>query len=132
MAAKKTYTWDKYVKEAEIDPFPLVVSDKETLVFECPDGVALMRVMQGLRSGDLELILTNIAGENWPRLRELFGKAGHKALPAITEDLMDHFDLYEDVRLTGPGGGTVTAKRPTEINALLRQGYTLPGEAHAS
>ena len=133
MAHKQTeYTWDTYVEEAKIEPFRLKVSDDETLVIEAPSGGALVQIMRGLRAGDLELILSSLAGDHWSRLQELFGKAGHKALPAITEDMMEHFDLYEPVTLIGPGGGKVTRKRPREIQAMINQGYRPAGEAPAS
>lgn len=124
-----TKTWDQYVTEAKIEPFRLVISSDETLVFEPPSGASLLQIMRGLREGDLELILYALAGEQWPRLEELFKDAGHKALPSLVEDLMDHFDLYEPVTLVGPGGGKVTRKRPREIQALLNQGYRPTGEA---
>lgn len=129
----KTFkTWDEYTEEAKIEPFRLVISDDETLVFEPPSGTALMHIMHGLREGDLEIILSSLAGDQWPRLQELFGGVGHKALPSLTEDLMDHFDLYEPVTLVGPGGGKVTRKRPREIQAMLNQGYRPAGEHLAS
>lgn len=129
MSQQEFYAWDKYVQEAKIPPFRLRVSEDETLVFEAPTGNALIQIMRGLREGDLEVILYALAGDQWPRLQELFGDAGHKALPALVEDLMDHFDLYEPVQLRGPGGGTVTEKRPRKIQALLNQGYRPVGEA---
>ena len=125
-------TWDQYVDEARVEPFRLPVSDEETLIVEAPSGVALMRIMQGMRSGDLELILRALTGEQWDRINELLAGASHKALPSLTEDMLDHFDLYEPVTLVGPGGGKVTAKRPREINALINQGYRPAGEAPAS
>lgn len=129
---KNFRTWDEYAEEAKIDPFLLKISDTETLEFAAPTGASLMNIMAGLRAGDLELILSSLAGDSWPRLEELFGGVGHKALPALTEDLMEHFDLYEPVVLIGPGGGKVTRKRPTDIQALLNQGYRPAGEARAS
>jgi hypothetical protein len=123
-----TKTWDEYVEEAKIEPFRLPISDDETLVIEAPTGAALIQIMRGLREGDLELILASLTGDQWERLQELLGGVGHKAMPKLTEDLMDHFDLYEPVTLVGPGGGKVTRKRPTEINAMLNQGYRPMGE----
>lgn len=123
--------WDQYVEEAKIEPFRLQISDDETLVFEAPSGAALMEIHRGLNAGDLELILYSLAGDQWPRLQELFGGAGHKAVPALAEDLMDHFDLYEPVTLVGPGGGKLTRKRPREIQALINQGYRPVGEARS-
>ena len=121
--------WDEYVEEARIEPFELGISDDETLVFEAPTGAALIQIMRGLRAGDLEVILANLAGDQWERLLELFGGAGHKVMPSLTEDLMDHFQLYEPVTLVGPGGGKVTRKRPTDIKRMLDQGYRPAGEA---
>lgn len=124
--------WNDYVEEARIPAFELEVSDEETLQFEAPTGVALLRITRGMRTGDLELILHALVGEGWPRVEELLGTASHKALPALVEDMMDHFDLYEPVTLSGPSGGTVTKKRPREIQALINQGYRPLGEAPAS
>lgn len=129
MSTKTFRTWDEYAEEAKIDPFILKVSEDETLTFEAPSGAALVQIMRGLRSGDLELILASLAGDQWERLQELFGGIGHKALPALTEDLMDHFELYEPVTLVGPGGGKVTRRRPTDVRALVNQGYRPMGEA---
>lgn len=124
-----TKSWDQYVEEAKVEPFVLPVSADETLTFENPSGAALVQIMEGMRTGDLVLILSSLAGDNWGRLQELFQGAGHKALPKLTEDLMDHFDLYEPVTLVGPGGGKLTRKRPREIQALINQGYRPMGEA---
>ncbi len=133
MARKQTeYTWDSYVEEARIEPFRLKVSAEETLEFAAPTGTALLRIMQGLRRGDLELILRSLVGDDWERVENLLSRAGHKALPSLVEDMMDHFDLYEPVTLIGPGGGKVTKKRPREIQALINQGYRPAGEAPAS
>ena len=125
-------TWDAYVEEAAIEPFVLKVSPDETLTFTAPTGVSLMRVSQGLRSGDLELCITAVTGDQWPRMRELLDGASHKALPALLEDMMDHFELYEDVVLVSPTGDRVTRRRPTEIRPLLDAGYRPAGEAPAS
>jgi hypothetical protein len=122
-------TWDQYTEEAAIAPFRLVISETETLVFEAPSGTALIRIMHGLRAGDLEAILVALVGEQWQRVEELLGQAGHKALPALVEDMMEHFDLYEPVTLIGPGGGKVTRSRPRDIQRLLEQGYRPAGEA---
>jgi len=129
MTSKTFKHWDQYTEEAKIASFDLKVSDDETLVFEAPSGAALIQIMRGLRNGDLEVILANLAGDQWDRLLELFGDAGHKVMPALTEDLMDHFELYEDVTLVGPGGGKVTRRRPTEIKRMIDQGYRPVGEA---
>lgn len=125
-------TWNEYTEEAKGEPFLLPVSEDETLVFEMPTGAALIQIMRGLRDGDIEVILANLAGDQWERLQELFGGVGHKAMPRLTEDLMNHHDLYEPVTLVGPGGGKVVRKKPTDISALIDQGYRPMGEVPAS
>lgn len=132
MAQKKVYSWDDYVEEAKGEPFTLRIDDKKSLVFEMPTGTALMRIEQGMRSGDVELILRAIAGDQWVELEKLFAKAGHKAFIRVAEDMLDHFDLYEEVTLIGPGGGKVKRKRPREIRAMMEQGYRPAGEGQAS
>lgn len=132
MSTKQEYSWDKYVEEAAGEPFRLRV-DKDTLLeFPMPTGAALLRITQGLRSGDLELILRAVVGDDWPEVEQLLGRAGHKALPALVEDMLDHFDLYEDVTLVGPGGGRVKRRRPRDIQAMMDQGYVPAGERQAS
>lgn len=130
--SKSFKTWDQFADEAKIEPYVMPVKDEDPFTFTCPSGAALMHIMRGIRTGDMELILTYLAGDQWPRMIEKFGDVGHKALSAIAEELLDYFDLYEPVKLTGPGGGTVTAKRPTEIQGLLNQGYRIAGEGPAS
>lgn len=132
MSQKQFKSWDQYTEEAAGEPFRLPINEEETLVFEMPSGTALLRILQGLRSGDLELILRSVVGEDWPRIEHLLSKAGHKALPMLVEDMLDHFDLYEPVTLIGPSGGKVTKKRPREIQMLINQGYRPAGEAPAS
>lgn len=130
--AKQFKTWDQYAQEAEGEPFKLVIDKEETLEFPMPSGTALLNIMKGLRIGDLELILRSVVGDDWPRIEYLLSNAGHKALPSLTEDMLDHFDLYEPVTLVGPSGGKVTKKKPREIQALFNQGYRPVGEAPAS
>ena len=91
-----------------------------------------MRIAQGIRSGDLELILRALVGDQWPRVQELLGGAGHKALPSLVEDMLDHFELYEEVTLVGPGGGRITKRRPTDIRSAIAQGYQPAGEVRSS
>lgn len=132
MSTKQFKRWDEYQEEAAGEPFRLEVSEEETLEFTMPSGIALMRIHQGLREGDLALILHAVTGEHWPRVEQLLETAGHKSVAALTEDLLDHFDIYEKVTLVGPSGGRVVRKRPREIRAMIEQGYRPVGEAPAS
>src|SRR5690606_2269753 len=108
------------------------VAEGDVIEVECPSGVAIMRISQGLRSGDLALILRALVGDHWERFEELLGKAGHKVMSRIVEDMMDHFDLYEDVTLVSPDGGKRKARRPREVQRLIDLGYRPVGEARAS
>lgn len=125
----KTYTWDKYVKEADVEPFVLEVRDDYKIVIENPTGVQVMRISEGMRAGDVAAILLGITGDAYQEVLALLGKAGHGALTDLTEDLLEHFHFYEEVTLRGPGGGTVKVTRPREVQALLKQGYVVAGEA---
>ena len=124
----REYKWDDYAREAEVPPFVLRVSEDEKIEVQNPTGVQIMRLGQGLRTGDMELMLIALTGDAHTQVMGLLGKVGHKALPKLIEDLMDHFGLYEDVDLRGPLGGVVTERRPDKIRALLRSGYKPLGE----
>lgn len=124
-----TYQWDKYVKEAQRPDFVLEVDDKTTIRVANPTGVQIMRVAQGLRAGDMDLTLMGVAGDSYKAIMDLLGGAGFQALSPLLEDMLDHFDLYEDVELVGPSGGKVTERRPTKIQQLLKVGYRPVGEA---
>lgn len=129
---KQEYSWDDYAEEAAGEPFRLRKPDGEVVEFEMPSGTAIMRIQQGFRAGDAEAMLRGLVGDNWHVLEELLAKTGHKALRSIVDDMMAHFDLYDEVTLVGPGGGRVKVSRPTEINALIEQGYRPLGEHQAS
>lgn len=122
------YRWDDYAREAAVSDFVLRVSDDEVIRVENPTGVQIMRLGQAMRVGDLDAMLLALTGEAHVQITALLGKVGHKALPKLIEDLMDHFGLYEDVELRGPSGGVVTERRPDKIRALLRSGYKPLGE----
>ena len=120
---KSTHSWDQYVKEAEAEDFVLTTADGEIRVTN-PTGIRVMLVAQGMRTGDLDAILLGLTGEAYEAIKGLLATSGHKALPKLVEDLMDHFDMYDEIELVGPGGGTVKATRPREIRGLLSSGYT--------
>lgn len=126
MTKSTTKTWDQYAAEADAPDFVLhrTKDDPDPIHVTNPTGARMLRVAQGTRAGDLDAILLGLCGEAYPEVNKLVAKAGHKALPRLVEDIMDHFDLYEDIELEGPGGGTVTARRPTEVQKLVRMGYS--------
>lgn len=122
-------SWDQYAAEATHDPFQLPVSAEETLVIPAPTGASLLQWARAYRSGDMEAMLITLCGEHWQRVEQLLAEAGMKALEALITDMMMFFDLAEDVALIGPGGGKVSERDPRKIRLLLKQGYTLQGEA---
>lgn len=137
MATKKLSefkTWDQYVQEAQHDPFVLRISEKESVEIEAPTGHRLIQFNRAARSGDAEAMLIMLCGDAWEQLEERVMGAGHKAMESLMIDLMDFFDLTEEVTLVGPGKGdkpgpVKTVKDPREISKLLSQGYRPVGEA---
>ena len=120
----QSYVWDDYVAEAEAPDFVLTGRDgTELLRVTNPTGTRVMRVSEGLRRGDLDVVLMGLTGDAYAAATALLSKAGAKALPRLVEDLMAHFDMYDEVELVAPGGNIVKATKPTEIRALLKAGY---------
>ena len=132
MASRETTkVWDTYVAEADAPDFILKVDADTTIRVTNPTGQRVIRLAQAQRAGDLEAVLVALCGDVYPDVSRLLAKAGHKALPKLVEDLMAHFDMYETFELEGPGGGTVKASRPTELQGLLNMGYRVKGGAGA-
>lgn len=124
-----THRWDTYAAEAQVPDFVIETGTGDDVRIVNPTGVQILRVSQGMRSGDLDLVLLGLTGDAYDKIMALLGTTGHKAFPKLVEDLMDHFGLYEEITLQGPGGGTVTETRPTKVKALLAMGYTVKGGA---
>lgn len=126
---KQFKRWDEYVKEAEKEPFELPISDDETLVIEAPTGVRMLNAARAFRDGDPEAMLVALCGDQWPRINELLGQAGFTAMQELSTDMMIHFDLMDEITLVGPGGGEVVESDPRRLQALLKTGYRVKGEA---
>jgi len=129
MTSQQFKSWDQYVAEAAHAPFELPVSEDETLVIQAPTGVTLIAWARAYRTGDVELMLSTLAGEHWERIQDLLSRAGHMALENLVTDMMLFFDLAEDMELIGPGGGKVKEKDPRKVRLMLKQGYRMAGEA---
>ena len=123
-----TVQFNKYVEEAQSPDFVIKVDDTTEIRVTNPDYMRLERFAQGSRSGDLDVVLGALCGAAVTDIKKLLAKAGHKAVPALMEDIMDHFDMYDEIELVGPGGGVVTEKRPTKIKTLIGLGYRPKGE----
>lgn len=123
-----TRKWDTFVREAARPDYVLDLGDGELLHITNPTGTRLLRIGQALRAGDEYAMLVGLTGEAFERINKLLETAGHKVITQLAEDLMDHFDIYEDVEMVGPGGGKVTEKRPSKIKQLVRMGYKPLGE----
>lgn len=137
MAAKKNHqfkTWDQLKEESRIDPYELPVSDDEVLEIQAPSGDDVMRIAEGERNGDPDVVLRFLLGDQYARMRELLKDkdASYKIMQNLIEEVSDHFELYPVRHLEGPSGGHKTATRPSEINKLIGRGYTLMGEGLAS
>lgn len=123
-----TVQFNKYVEEAKAPDFVIKIDDTNEIRVTNPDYMRLERFAQGSRSGDLDLVLSSLCGDATNDIKKMLAKAGHKAVPALMEDIMDHFDMYDEIELVGPGGGVVSEKRPTKIKALIGLGYRPKGE----
>ena len=127
--APETYIWDDYVEEADAPDFVMRNrAGDEVLRVTNPTGVRIMRVSEGLRDGDLDVVLLGLTGDGYAAAVKLLTKAGSKALPRLVEDMMHHFDMYDEVELVAPGGNIIKVTKPTELRALMAQGYR-PGKA---
>ena len=129
MAQQTFKTWDQYKEEAKKEPFQLPISAEETLIIEAPTGGQLIQWARAYRTQDLEAMIITLCGSQWQRVESLISEAGSSALENLTMDIMMHFDLTEDVKLIGPGGGVVTERDPRKIRALVKTGYKVAGEA---
>lgn len=126
---KQFKSWDQYTDEAKLEPFQLPVSAEQTITIQPTSGAGLIQFSRALRANDMEAMLVVICGEAWTEVEPLLAKAGMKAMENLLTDMMIHFDLAEDVVLIGQGGGKVTEKDPRKIRAMIKQGYTVQGEA---
>lgn len=121
-------TWDSYVKEAEIAPFELKVSDDETISITNPTGAQVERIASGMRAGDNRVVMLGLFGDQFERINELIAVAGHDAADALLEDVMEHFNFFTAVAMTSPNGQRREVSRPTEITALVRDGWKVEGD----
>lgn len=122
-------TWDTYVIEAQHDPFELKVSDVETIVIEAPTGAGMLHAARAFRNGDPEAMLSAMCGDQWTKVEPLLASAPFAAMQELSTDMMVFFDLTDDIVLVGPGGGEVTENDPRKVQALLKAGYRVKGEA---
>lgn len=120
--------WSTYAEEAKVEDFVLEVDGDDPIVFTNPSATALLRIAEGVQRGDIDLILTALCGDNYDRVYALLGSAGHSAMAALTEDLMDHFNLYDPVSFQSPTGKRLEVTRPTEARKLVNQGWRPVGE----
>lgn len=131
--AENFKTWDQYVDEADVPDFVVrLPGDKGDLRVTNPTGARLMRIAQGTRSGDLEVVLAALTGDAWPTVEELLQTSPGRVMAKLTEDIMDHFKLYEPVTLVNKSGNKVTETRPTQVQKWLDRGYRPVGEGQGS
>ena len=127
-----TLVWDAYAAEAQQAPLDIKVSADDTIRITPPSGAAVVQFSRAYRAGDLEAMLWALCGEAWPRVQELIGTAPLKAMENLIADIALHFDLYPEVSLTGPGGGSTTEKDPRRIEQKLKTGWTIRGNGMTS
>jgi hypothetical protein len=124
-------TWDQYADEARIEAFQLPVSKDEVLTIAAPSGAAIIQWSRAYRSGDSEAMLSALTGDHYARIRELVSRAPFEAMQNLVTDIMVHFRLTDEIRLEGPGGGTITERDPRKVQKLIGAGYKPAGEARS-
>lgn len=84
----KKYRLDQYIQDATIPPFPLEVSDEETILIKAPDGDTVLAVEEATSS---RARLRLLCGEQFNRVLELIGKENFGVMTALVMDMMRHF-----------------------------------------
>lgn len=126
------HSWDEYVEEAAHEPFVLDYREDgeiRSITINQPTSIQMMRVAQGLRSGDPEAIMIGLCGDAWEQIYDLLAKpgVGMQAMLRLEKDLLAWFDLNDEVEMVGPGGGKRRVKDPEEIARLVRMGWSATG-----
>ena len=83
----KTYLFDQYVQDAEVEPFRLQVSPDETIVIEAPDGETVLHLEEVGSRERLQLL----CGDQFGRVMELVGKKPPAVLRRLSQDMASHF-----------------------------------------
>lgn len=101
----KAYKLSKYVDEAKVEPFPLEVSDEETLLIPAPDGDTMLEIEEARSSRrTLELL----CGEHADRVLELVGPAPAAVMSDLVQDMLKHFGITPE---QAPPGGSRASRR---------------------
>lgn len=131
MSEKQFKTLDQYIKEAEIPPFELPLSEGKTMVFPSPTAGMMDRAAEGYRAGDAKLILWALCGDQWPELEDILDPLPYEAREAIVEDMLRHFKIMTDKQVTfrGSDGKEFTESDPDKIKYLQKAGYKIVGES---
>lgn len=122
---------DQYIKEAEIPPFELPISEDETMVFPSPTAGMIDRAAEGYRANDAKLILWALCGDQWPKLEEILDPIPYEARDKIVEDMLRHFKIVVDQEVTfrGSDGKEFTESDPDKIKYLQKAGFKIVGES---
>lgn len=98
----KTYRFDQYVQDAQIDPFVLEVSDdpEENITIPAPDGDTILKLEEAFSSRDrLKLFLGDRYDQVWKHIEHAPGGVMAK----LVKDMAAHFGM--DFQ-RAPVGGT--------------------------
>ena len=124
------FDFDAATIEAQHEPFFIDFQGDdgpESIEIATPTSTQIMRIAQGQRSGDAELIMVGLCGDKWPDVEKLLSRSPFGTMLKLIEAIMDHFDLNDEVEMQGPGGGKRKAKTFDEVQRLQRLGWTTTG-----
>lgn len=108
-AAVEFKTWNTYVTEAQHEPFPLHLSDTETLHIEVPTGADMKAFGLAQRTGNEDLAMTSLFGEHAERIAELSADAPFGALANLTKDVAQYFGIVDADGEPGESSASSTA-----------------------
>ena len=88
----KTYSLDRYRREAKGEPFELHLDDEHSIVIDRPTGDVLMDVEEARSSRE---IITLLCGDKADEFLDAIGKEDFSVLQAVAQDMQEHFGLGE-------------------------------------
>lgn len=89
------YSLDKYVKEAEGEPFVLDLSADRSLTIEPPTGDQMFDAEAAMGAGDSRAVISALCGDAAKELLAVTGPMNSGVIKGIAKDLADHFGLGE-------------------------------------
>jgi hypothetical protein len=112
-----TYKLDKYIAEAQVDPFILEISDSEKITIQAPTAETLVEVTEVPVNQTREIFYLLCGEEQFDDVWEHVKYLPAGVLQSLIVDLLRHFNITPEVRNI-PGGSR--ASRRLSKNTVQR------------